>query len=146
MPGTPGAMEHAGEKLQTVHRPIFRASIAGFPYRLLKIGFLVLPVPAAGGAVLAPLAVDQATCFRADGEQRVGSLAASEAVSWTVTETCTSATRTRRVRPHAVKMSLQANRLFTKPACIAGVRRTTLGTTTVLAASGAGRDLCAGRP
>ena len=72
--------------------------------------------------VLAPFAVDQAACFRANGDQRVGRLAASKSVSWTVTETCMSATRTRKVRRYAVKMSLQANRLVTKPACIAGVR------------------------
>ena len=59
--------------------------------------------------------------FRADGKQRVGSSVTSDSVSWTVTKTCTTATKTRRVRPHA-KMSLQANRLFTTPACIAGVR------------------------
>ena len=72
--------------------------------------------------VLASFAVDQAACFPRDGEQPVGRSAVSESVSWTVTETCTSATRIRSVRLHAVKMSLQANRLFTKPACIAGVR------------------------
>ena len=53
--------------------------------------------------VLAPFAVGQAACVRSDGEQRVGSSAASDSVGWTVTATCTSATTTRRGRPHAVK-------------------------------------------
>ena len=44
-------------------------------------------------AVLAPFAVDQAACLRADGEQRVDSSASSDSVGWTVTDTCTTATK-----------------------------------------------------
>ena len=43
--------------------------------------------------VLAPFAVDQAACLRADGEQRVDSSASSDSVGWTVTDTCTTATK-----------------------------------------------------
>ena len=71
--------------------------------------------------VLAPFAVDQAACLRADGEQRVDSSASSDSVGWTVTDTCTTATKIRRVRPPAVKMSRNAKRWLTRPACIAGV-------------------------
>ena len=71
--------------------------------------------------VLAPFAVDQAACLRADGEQRVDSSASSDSVGWTVTDTCTTATKIRRVRPPAVKMSRTAKRWLTRPACIAGV-------------------------
>ena len=73
-------------------------------------------------AVLAPFAVDQAACLRADGEQRVDSSASSDSVGWTVTDTCTTATKIRRVRPPAVQMSRNAKRWLTRPACIAGVR------------------------
>ena len=73
------------------------------------------------GQVLAPFAVDQAACLRADGEQRVDSSASSDSVGWTVTDTCTTATKIRRVRPPAVKMSRNAKRWLTRPACIAGV-------------------------
>ena len=72
--------------------------------------------------VLAPFAVDQAACLRADGEQRVDSSASSDSVGWTVTDTCTTAAKIRRVRPPAVKMSRNAKRWLTRPACIAGVR------------------------
>ncbi len=72
-------------------------------------------------SVLAPFAVDQAACLRADGEQRVDSSASSDSVGWTVTDTCTTATKIRRVRPPAVKMSRNAKRWLTRPACIAGV-------------------------
>ena len=74
-----------------------------------------------GIPVLAPFAVDQAACLRADGEQRVDSSASSDSVGWTVTDTCTTATKIRRVRPPAVKMSRNAKRWLTRPACIAGV-------------------------
>ena len=74
-----------------------------------------------GNRVLAPFAVDQAACLRADGEQRVDSSASSDSVGWTVTDTCTTATKIRRVRPPAVKMSRNAKRWLTRPACIAGV-------------------------
>ena len=74
-----------------------------------------------GREVLAPFAVDQAACLRADGEQRVDSSASSDSVGWTVTDTCTTATKIRRVRPPAVKMSRNAKRWLTRPACIAGV-------------------------
>ena len=73
------------------------------------------------GLVLAPFAVDQAACLRADGEQRVDSSASSDSVGWTVTDTCTTATKIRRVRPPAVKMSRNAKRWLTRPAYIAGV-------------------------
>ena len=43
--------------------------------------------------MLAPFAVDQAACLRADGEQRVDSSASSDSVGWTVTDTCTTATK-----------------------------------------------------
>ena len=55
--------------------------------------------PGARPPVLAPFAVDQAACLRADGEQRVDSSASSDSVGWTVTDTCTTATKIRRVRP-----------------------------------------------
>ena len=42
-------------------------------------------------------------------------------VGWTVTDTCTTATKIRRVRPPAVKMSRNTKRWLTRPACIAGV-------------------------
>ena len=72
--------------------------------------------------VLASFAVDQADFCRADSEQRVGSSTASDSVGWPATAWSTIAIRTRRVRPHAVKMSPKANRSLTRPACIAGVR------------------------
>ena len=66
-------------------------------------------------SVLAPFAVDQAACLRADGEQRVDSSASSDSVGWTVTDTCTTATKIRRMRRPAVKMSRNAKRWLTRP-------------------------------
>ena len=76
----------------------------------------------ADAAVLAPFAVDQAACFQADGEQCVDSSASSHPVRFTVSDTCTTAITIRRVRPPAVKISRNAKRWLTRPACIAGVR------------------------
>ena len=62
--------------------------------------------------VLAPLAVDQAAIRCSCGHESVGHSAAPVS---------TSATRTRRVTRRAAKMSLMANRVLTRPACMAGV-------------------------
>ena len=62
--------------------------------------------------VLAPLAVDQAAVRCSCGHENVGNSASSVS---------TVATRIRRVIRRAVKMSLKANRVLTRPACMAGV-------------------------
>ena len=67
---------------------------------------------AAGVSVLAPLAVDQAAARCSYDHESVGNPPA--AVS-------TTATNTRRVTSRPVKMSLRANRLLTRRACMAGV-------------------------
>ena len=70
--------------------------------------------------VLAPFAVDQAAVRCSCGHENVDSSAVPVSLSWTVTEQRMTATRIRRERPGAVKMSLQFSRVLTKPACIGG--------------------------
>ena len=70
------------------------------------------PVIFARSSVLAPLAVDQAAARCSYDHESVGNPPA--AVS-------TTATNTRRVTSRPVKMSLRANRLLTRRACMAGV-------------------------
>ncbi len=54
-------------------------------------------------------------------QQTLGGTTVSVFVTWSVREAHTTATKTRREKPRAVKMSLKDNRIVTKPACIAGV-------------------------
>ena len=101
---------------------------APYPY-LSAWGDLAWRRAVSARQVLAPFAVDQAACLRADGEQRVDSSASSDSVGWTVTDTCTTATKIRRVRPPAVKMSRNAKRWLTSvptenlvpPLCTLGI-------------------------
>ena len=72
-------------------------------------------------AVLVPLAVDQAAVRCSYGHENVGSSAVPGSLRWTITGMRTTATKKRRERPRAVKMSLQFSRVLTTPACIAGV-------------------------
>ena len=71
--------------------------------------------------VLVPLAVDQAAVRCSYGHENVGSSAVPGSLRWTITGMRTTATKKRRERPRAVKMSLQFSRVLTTPACIAGV-------------------------
>ena len=71
--------------------------------------------------VLVPLAVDQAAVRCSYGHENVGSSAVPGSLRWTITGMRTTATKQRRERPRAVKMSLQFSRVLTTPACIAGV-------------------------
>ena len=71
-----------------------RISLVGtFGYSRRTLGRREHCAPGGHSRVLAPFAVDQAACLRADGEQRVDSSASSDSVGWTVTDTCTTATK-----------------------------------------------------
>ena len=72
----------------------------------------ILVQPRRDGRVLAPLAVDRAAVRCSCSHERVGDAAAPMS---------TTATNTRSVTRRAVKMSLKANRVLTRPACMAGV-------------------------
>ena len=91
---------------------VLGAKVFPQPQLQIDIGELLRTTGFAAGPVLAPLAVDQAAA-RCSYEHESGGDPPA-AVS-------TIATNTRRVTSRPVKMSLRANRLVTRPACMAGV-------------------------